>query len=209
MKISYSHLAGGSVERLAAISDGVFAVAMTLLVLELHAPAKEAIHAEADLVAALCGLAPAFVTCLMSFLTLGIFWNGQQVQLTRIERGDRHLTWMHIGFLFPVSILPFSTALLAEFIGFRVALIAYWLNILALGAMLFFTWSYAVRNRLTRPELTHVEDRAIRKRIIAGQVLYLAGALLCWWTPWASIVVFIGVQLNFAIGPRTGWLSRV
>ena len=38
---------------------------------------------------------------------------------------------------------------------------------------------------------------------------YLAGALLRWWTPWASIAVFIGVQLNFAIGPRSGWLSRV
>ena len=208
MKTSYSHLAGSSVERLAALSDGIFAVAMTLLVLELHAPVKAVIHSEGDLWNALLGLLPAITTCLMSFLTLGIFWNGQQTQLIRIERSDRHLTWMHIAFLFPVSILPFSTTLLAEFIGFRVALIEYWLNILLPGLMLYFTWRYAMHHGLVKADTSQAMDRAIRRRIVAGQSLYAVGALLCLWTPWASIVVFIAVQLNFALGPRSGWLSR-
>ncbi len=208
MKTSYSHLAGSSVERLAALSDGIFAVAMTLLVLELHAPMKDVIHTEGDLWNALLGLLPAITTCLMSFLTLGIFWNGQQTQLLRIERSDRHLTWMHIAFLFPVSILPFSTTLLAEFIGFRMALMEYWLNILLPGLMLYFTWRYATRHGLVKADTSEAVDRAIRRRIVAGQSLYAVGALLCFWTPWASIAVFIAVQLNFAIGPRSGWLSR-
>ena len=208
MKISYSYLAGSSVARLAALSDGIFAVAMTLLVLELHAPVKDVIHTEGDLWNALLGLLPAITTCLMSFLTLGIFWNGQQTQLIQIERSDRHLTWMHIAFLFPVSILPFSTTLLAEFIGFRVALMEYWLNILLPGLMLYFTWRYAMRHGLVKADTSEMVDRAIRRRIVAGQSLYAVGALLCLWTPWASIVVFIAVQLNFAIGPRSGWLSR-
>ena len=131
MKISYSRFAGSSVERLAALSDGIFAVVMTLPVLELHDAAKEAIHTEADPGTALYGLAPATATCLLSFLTLGIFWNGQQAQLSRLARSDRHLTRMHIGFLFPVSILSFSTTLLA-------------------GMMRSVCWSYTMRNRLTR-----------------------------------------------------------
>jgi hypothetical protein len=55
------------------------------------------------------------ITYLMSFLTLGIFWNEQQAQLNHLERSDRHLTWIHMAFLFAVSLMPFSTRLLAEF----------------------------------------------------------------------------------------------
>jgi len=78
---SYNRLAGHSVERLAALSDGVFAVAMTLLVLDLHSPVSQAVHSEYDLWRALVALSPRLLTYLMSFLTLGIFWAGQQTQL--------------------------------------------------------------------------------------------------------------------------------
>ena len=81
MSISYDRIAGQSVERLAALSDGIFGVAMTLLLLELHVPAKEFIHSEADLWHALARLAPQLVVYLMSFITLGIFWVGQQTQI--------------------------------------------------------------------------------------------------------------------------------
>ena len=93
----YNRIAGQNLERLAALSDGVFAVAMTLLVLDLRAPAAEAIHSEQDLLAALLALAPRLVTYLMSFLTLGIFWLGQQTQLDRLARSDRDLAWIHIA----------------------------------------------------------------------------------------------------------------
>src|SRR5271155_6230939 len=136
MKSSYNAIAGQSVERLAALSDSIFGVAMTLLLLELHVPVKELIHSEADLRHALTALAPQLLVYLMSFMTLGIFWVGQQTQLNHIERTDRHLTWIHIGFLFAVTLTPFLTKLLAEFYTFRLALVAYWLNILCLGGFL-------------------------------------------------------------------------
>ena len=78
----YNEIAGKNLERLTALSDGVFAVAMTLLVLDLRAPAAELIHGETDLLHALGIVAPRLITYAMSFLTLGIFWVGQQVQLT-------------------------------------------------------------------------------------------------------------------------------
>ena len=101
--------------------------------LDLHVPIKEAVHSEGQLQAALLALAPQFIAYLMSCLTLGIFWAGQQTQLNHFVRGNRDLTWIHIAFLFVVSVLPFSTRLLAEFIGFRTALLLYWANIFASG----------------------------------------------------------------------------
>src|SRR5271154_590606 len=145
MDTSYNQVAGQSVERLAALSDGIFGVAMTLLLLDLHVPAKELIHSESDLRGALLTLCPQLMVYLMSFITLGIFWVGQQTQLNGLTRSDRHLTWMHLAFLFPVTILPFSTRLLAEFITYRTALLAYWLNILVLGVLLYRCWGRATK----------------------------------------------------------------
>ena len=109
MPINYNRIAEQSAERLAALSDGIFAVAMTLLVLDLKVPATEAIHSEPDLRHALVALAPRLLMFAMSVLTLGIFWVGQQTQLNNLERSDRSLSWIHIAFLGIVSLVPFST----------------------------------------------------------------------------------------------------
>ena len=108
MKSAYNRIAGQSVERLAALSDGVFAVAMTLLVLDLRAPALQRIHSEHELSHALLSLSPQLLMYVMTFLTLGIFWVGQQTQLNHLARSDRSLAWIHILFLFAVSIAPLA-----------------------------------------------------------------------------------------------------
>src|SRR5580693_435007 len=152
MDTSYNQVAGQSVERLAALSDGIFGVAMTLLLLELHVPVREPGMTEGTLRHALVLLAPQLLAYLMSFLTLGIFWVGQQTQLNHFERTDRNLAWVHLGFLFAVTLLPFTTSLLAEFIEYRTALLLYWLNVVLLGAMLTGSWIYASRFKLVKPD---------------------------------------------------------
>src|SRR5271156_6101882 len=152
MSTWYNRIAGRSLERLAALSDGIFAVAMTLLVLDIHVPAAEGIHSEAVLLRALAGMAPQAIAYVMSFLTLGIFWAGQQTQLNHIREGSRDLTWIHLGFLFTIILMPLSTRLLAEFITFRMALLLYWLNILLPGAMLYWSWSHATHRKLIADE---------------------------------------------------------
>ena len=89
MPLLYNKIQGRSLERLAALSDGIFAVAMTLLVLDLHVPAGVQIHSEHELLTALMDMAPSWITYGMSFLTLGIFWAGQQTQLNHIAEGSR------------------------------------------------------------------------------------------------------------------------
>src|SRR5438309_10196287 len=151
MSTVYNRIAGQSLERLAALSDGIFAVAMTLLVLnllDLPLPRSDSVPppTDYDLLNALSAqLFPRFLPYFMSFLTLGIFWVGQQTQLNHFARSNRNLAWIHLGFLLAVTLMPFSTGLLAEFLSYRTALVVYWLNILLLGAALFGSWRYAVR----------------------------------------------------------------
>src|SRR5258707_4299341 len=116
MSTRYNLISGQNLSRLAALSDGIFAVAMTLLVLDLRVPLSSAIQSEQALWDTLVQLAPRFLTYLMSFLTLGIFWVGQQTQLNHFARSNRNLAWIHLTFLLGVTLLPFSTALLADFI---------------------------------------------------------------------------------------------
>jgi len=121
---AYPQIAGQSVSRLEAISDGIFAVAMTLLVLDLAIKGTTVPHGQHPLWTAgagsehealreLRGLAPKVVPYVMSFMTLGIFWVGQQTQLNHIERANRQLTYIHLAFLSAITLMPFSTRFLS------------------------------------------------------------------------------------------------
>lgn len=204
MTTGYNRIAGQSAERLAALSDGVFAVAMTLLVLDLRAPAAEAIHSERDLWRALLGLAPRLLMYMMSFMTLGILWVGQQTQLNHLRRSSRGLTWIHLGFLFVVTTIPFSTSLLAEHTGYRLALLVYWLNIFLMGATLYWSWVCAVGSGLVKEDMPPQVSDAIKRRIVIAQSLYAFGALLCVFNPYWSIGFIVLMQLNYVIAPRFG-----
>ena len=141
----------------------------------------------------------------MSFLTLGIFWAGQQTQLNHMGEGTRDLTWIHLAFLFAVTLVPLSTRLLAEFIAYRSALGLYWLNIFVLGAMLYWSWAHATHEGLIKPDTPEEVRGSICRRIVIAQSLYAGGAALCFVSNWVSIAAIGLVQLNYAIAPR---LSR-
>ena len=217
---TYNRIVSTNIERLAALADGIFAVAMTLLVLDLRVPVLEVIHnaqplwvsgavqSEQVLADALIKLAPRLLTYFMSFLTLGIFWVGQQTQLNHFERTNRDLTWIHLIFLFAVSIMPFSTGLLAEYITFRLALVIYWVNLLVLGIVLYFSWRYAERNQMLKPEVTPEIGMLHKRRVITYQALYAFGALLCVFNTYVSIAFIVLLELNSVIAPRIWPLDR-
>ena len=202
MTTSYNRIAGQSVERLAALSDGVFAFAMTVLVLDLRVPAMEAVRNEHDLWHGLAALSPRLFMYMMSFMTLGIFWLGQQTQLNHLERSNIRLSWIHIAFLFFVTITPFSTALLAEFTGYRIALVAYWFNLLGLGSALYVSWGCATRSGLVKDDIAPEVPAAVCRRIVIAQSLYASGALLCVAGTHWSIAFIVLVQLYYALAPR-------
>lgn len=209
MHAHYNRIAGGNLDRLSGLSDGVFSIAMTLLVLELHTPAHAAIHDERGLWLALVDLAPKIVVFALSFMTLGIFWVGQQTQLNHLARSNRDLSWLHLAFLGGVSLMPFSTALMGEFVTLRLALLVYWLNILALGALLLLAWRLATRHKLLGPGAPAGLDASIQRRILVSQGLYAAATALCVINTYWSLGLIVLIQLNYAVAPRIPFLNRL
>ncbi len=211
MSVVYNQIANRSLERIGALSDGLFAIAMTLIVLEIQVPVLPHGSTDADLLGALGALVPRFVTYGLSFLTLGIFWNGQQTQLSYIDRGNRDLAWLELLFLAIIALFPFTTSLLAENIDLRLALGLYWLTIFLSGSALYAIWSYAERAGLVRDGVGPEVGAAIRRRIWTAQALYAAGFLISLLPTgtYPAIAWIVVVQLNFAIAPRIGFLHRI
>ena len=209
MDTNFNQIAARDVSRISNLSDSIFGVAMTILVLGVHFPRTEEIHSERELIAALGQLAPRIVTWLMSVLTLGMFWVGQHTQLDQLERSDRDLSWLHFLFLAIVTVMPFTTQLLAEFITFRVALFLYWTNLVAAGLSIYACWAYSERAGLTRRDLEPAVSKAIRRRIVTAQALYALGAVIGYFDPPVGVGAILLTQLNYAIAPRLPFLSRL
>ena len=207
----YNLFTGQSLERLTALSDGLFAVAMTLLVLDMRVPvsAADAVYTERGLWEALLRLGPSFAAYLLSFTMLGTFWLAQHTLLGILGRCDRTLTWINLGFLFVVSLLPFSAALLAHFVQLRLAVGVYWLNILLLGAGLEWAARYG-RNAFVPDEAAQARSRltTFRRRILLAQALYAVAALICLVNSVASVIALALVQLYFIVSPRLARPSR-
>lgn len=197
-KQTYNQIAGQSTERIIAISDGVFAVALTLLVLEIKVPFLEELKSERELIEAFIPLFPKFLVYFLAFMTAGIFWMGHSAQYTCIEKSDRNLNWINLLFLLFVTMLPFSTAFLGDYIEFKFPIGIYWFNIFAMGLLLYFNWHYACKRGFVSEEMISKMDYGIKRRIIVAQSLYLFGALLCFINPIVSISFIIVVQLNYA-----------
>ena len=198
----YNQLAGRRLNRIEALSDGVFAIAMTLLVLELKVPAEKIITSESGLWHAFLALKYEFLTYFLSFMTLGIFYMGQAFEFQFLERSDRNASWINIFFLMIISLLPFTTAFLSKHIEFRVAIGIYWLNILLAGLLIFIHWCYVMKHKLVKADDIAVIDKAIRRRVITAQSLYAIGALLCFISTYLSIFAIIAIQCNYAFAPR-------
>jgi uncharacterized membrane protein len=219
MPVSYHRFAGTSLDRLAALSDGVFAVAMTLLVLDLKPPsvskrAQQPVWSGAGgsehalLHGLLHHVAPRLLPYLMSFLTLGIFWVGQQTQLQSFTRSTRALTWIHLAFLLGVTVLPFSTGLLAQDTTYRLSIGVYWLNLAGLGLTLLMSLRYAEHAGLLSEQTTEDMRAAMTQRIVVYQALYALATLTCLINTYLAIGLLVALQLNAVIAPRIWILDR-
>ena len=198
MTSQYNELSGQSVERLQALADGVFAVAMTLLVLDVRLPKAEA-EDGAALWHPLQDLGPQLAAYLLSFTMLGTFWLAEHTFLERCRRSDRMLSWAALSFLFFVSTLPFSASTLAEHTHLTLAVLLYWANLLGLGLTLGWQIVHADRNELVHDP---ADLALVRRRLFLAQSLYAVAAAVAFVSPPASIVGLAVVQLFFIVSPR-------
>lgn len=196
---NFDQVSGLSLDRIKALSDGVFAISMTLLVLDISVPVHDHIKNESDLVHAFAGLAPKLLSYFLSFVTLGIFWTAHSAQLHYFDKCDRNFNWLNLFFLLFVTVMPFTTAFLSEFIQFKFAIGIYWLNLFIIGVLLFRTLRYGLHHHLFKDHLAAKAEiiKVMKKRGIFAQSLYAIGAILAFINTYLSIAMLIAVQLFF------------
>jgi len=141
-------------ERLQTLADGVFAIVMTLLVLELGVPVIAETSAHKGLGQGLLEMWPKFLIYGLSFLILGIFWLIHHLIFDAINRYDTTLIWLNILFLMFVALIPFSTSLFGEYGAERITALVYGVNMLLIFNMGWALWSYATgKHRLVESDL--------------------------------------------------------
>lgn len=208
--MSSSHSAGSGglgTNRLEALVDGVFAVVMTLLVLNLVVPREPARLSGAalshHLIDDLFKLRFTLLSYAISFVIAGVYWVGHHNQFPFIRRTDRILLWINIVFLMCVTCIPFSTALLGAYPGQRVAVVIYGSNLILIGLVLYAHWWYATGgHRLTDANLDPLLVRRAARRILTGPVAYLVAIGLSFANPAVSLVIYALVPLLYILPGR-------
>lgn len=163
-------------ERLNAFCDGVFAIAITLLVLELKLPETMHVTNSHELSKALLGILPAVVSYFISFLVIGSYWSVHNRISMYLEKCDRRLTMKTLRFLFLVSMLPFTTHLVGSYGNIELAFSLYALNVTLCGLSAFDIWKYSVRHsELTKGTISNsVANYYSRRLLITPAVFFLS-----------------------------------
>jgi len=136
-----------SPERLRTLADGVFAIVMTLLVLELSVPVVKGLSSNSELLHKLAEMWPEFLIYGLSFLILGVFWVIHHSVYGDVQRYDTTLVWLNIVFLMFVSLIPFSTALVGKNGFITVTAVIYGINMLFLFNLGWATWTFITGKR--------------------------------------------------------------
>jgi uncharacterized membrane protein len=204
-------IGGGSVGResdtgrIEAFSDGVFAIAITLLIIEIGVPHLEGEPPGTTLPEALLRLWPSFLAYVISFLQIGVIWANHHNRFRFIERSDHGLLFVNILFLMCVAFIPFPTALLAEYLdgtaAERETAGVIYAGTLAVTAV-FFTllWLYvAVNRRLVNRNLDPYLLRTMTRRYLLGMVAYLLVFLLAFVNVAASLALIVALALLFVL----------
>ncbi len=176
--------------RLEAFSDGVFAVAITLLVLDLNVPGGDHLWHQ------LREEWPQFASFFVSFWVIGIIWVNHHGLLDHLKRADRHVLYMNLGVLMTVVFIPFSTALMAEHLKSgadeRVAAIVYALAFLAMALAFNLFWTYVIKHRRDLGvEISDNEVRSMTVGFLIGTPIYVVAVGMAFISP-AVVLIMIG-----------------
>jgi uncharacterized membrane protein len=178
--------------RIEALSDGIFAIVMTLLILELHVPNLPTAAANVEVTAALIALWPKFVSYLVAFVSLGVFWIAHHMMYHAIRRADRTLLWLNIAFFMCVSLLPFSTSVLNAFPRALIAPFLFGVNLALVGWLLLLQWVYVSSQPEMLAAFVTAEYRAgVKSRMLAVPVATTFTAFICFWSAGISVAIYL------------------
>jgi uncharacterized membrane protein len=193
--------------RVEAFSDGVFAIAITLLILEIVVKVPHGVRDTGQLRADLAHLWPSYLAFVASFATIGVMWLNHHRLFTLIEKSDDGLIALNLLLLLGVTWVPFPTALLAEYLvepGQRIGGIIYAASFLVLAVVFNVMWRYVVKQKLCKD---HLDVVAISRQYAAGPVLYAALVAIGAVNAVACLLVSAAIAIYFALPPRL-WQRR-
>jgi uncharacterized membrane protein len=174
--------------RLVFFSDAVFAIAITLLVLEIDVPRT----VESDLSRALGDLWPQFLSFALSFVVIGLFWVGHHRLFRYIVRFDDRLLWLNLALLLCIAFLPFPTALVGEHEGNRVAVVFYACSMAVTGAASASVWRYAShRRRLLEHTVDERQIRYLFHRALVVPTAFLTSVAVALGSPRAAEALWL------------------
>lgn len=192
-------------ERLEAFSDGVIAIAITLLVLQIEVPSSR----QGDLLEELVDLWPSYVAFTLSFAVIGIMWVSHHSMFERIANVDRGLLFLNLLLLMGIAFLPFPTALLARYVqqggeNAEYAAAMYSATMAVIGVFFVLMWNHLLRNPELLVEGIGAERaRTAMVRSLVGPIVYALSIGLAFISPEACFVVYAVIALYFAWGPSS------
>ena len=198
-------------DRLETFADGVMAIAITLLILEIEVPR---VPEGKTLAGALAAQWPSYAAYVVSFLTIGVIWVNHHHMFGLIRRADNAFLVLNVVFLMTIAALPWATALLAEFLqdsaGRTLATVVYGGLMVVIALMFNVVWRYAASGERLLPGDVDREELARTNRVyLAGPVVYAAATLLALVNAWISLAIFAALALYYTLpisGPHAGRL---
>jgi uncharacterized membrane protein len=196
--------------RLEAFADAVFAIAITLLVIEIRLPPHEEVLRIGGVGPALLHLWPSYVGYLISFIVIGIMWANHHNMMKLIDRVDHGFITLTLLLLLCIAFLPFPTAVMAEHLADsdpheRAVAVAFYCGCFTLtGIFYFLVWWHAARGR--RLIASHVPDEAVRaitRAYAPGSLLYLTATLLAFVHVGLSLAIVVGLAVLYMM-PKAG-----
>jgi uncharacterized membrane protein len=186
--------------RVEAFSDGVFAIAITLLILAVGI--EQALAAKGDLGRQLLDLWPAYIAYAVSFLTIGIMWVNHHAVFRQFARVDRPLLLLNVLLLMLIAFVPFPTRIVADHArsaSDREAAALLYGSTMTITAILFFSvWFYGSR-RLLRPDADRREVTGITRSYLPGAPTYAIATLVALVSSTASLIMFGAIALFYTV----------
>jgi uncharacterized membrane protein len=192
-----------SLTRTEAFSDAVFAIIVTLLVLELKVPQLKEVTSVGELGDQLVELMPKFVSWLISFIIVCKFWLNHHHLLSLARHANYGMIWLNSLFLLGQSFIPFPTALAGEYPHNALA-VSFFGMVFALNTFLFLLLNAYIRRNLLKPELAANQDPTVVIKGFIGPASYLVGAALAWLSIHTAFVVYALTPLLYI----TPWHER-
>jgi len=190
---------GKDLFRLAALSDGIFGIVLTLLVLELKLPELAGLT-NPELLQHLREQAPKLISYVQSFLIIGLFWVAHHWDIDHIKRYDRTLLWINLMFLLCISLLPFTTALVGAYGNLTLGWGIYAVNMALIGIMLCVFWSYAVSHHFIDPDILPRLARYVTIRHLILPLIFITSIVLAQINPFmAQLSPLLSFPIQFAL----------